>query len=165
VADVFSTILSQNSSKFQKCLVDSGLALQAQVNYQTLKYAGPVRVIVIPNPMNVAKCFEVLKEQIVQWDSPDYITDEQLDNVKRQMEINHLKEFDVTSSLPHTVGYWWCSADLDYWYSYLSNIRKVTKTDIQNYVRKYIKGQSYCAGLLINAAQKDQLNPDSFWKE
>jgi zinc protease len=165
VADVFSGILSQNSSKFQKNLVDSGLALQAQVGYQTLKYGGTIRLMVVPNPMNVTKCFEAMKEQIAQWDSPDYITDEQLDNVKRQMEIRHLMEFDVTSSLSHTVGYWWCSADMDYWYDYVSNIKKVTKADIQNYVRKYIKGQPYCAGLLINEAQADQLKPDTFWKE
>jgi len=164
-ADVFSFILSQNSSNFQKSLIDSGLALQAQANYETKKYAGPIVVIVLPNPMNVAKCFEVLKEQIAQWDSPDYITDEQMDNAKRQLEIQNLREFDVTSSLPHTIAYHWCSADLDYMYNYISNVKKVTKEDIQNYVRKYIKGQPYCAGLLINEAQKDQLNPDSFWKE
>ena len=165
VADVFSYILSQNSSKFQKELVDSGLALQTQINYQTLKYAGPIQVVVFPNPANVAKCFDVLKEQIAQWDSPDYITDEQLDNAKRQLEISNLREFDVASSLTHTIAYNWCSADLDYMYNYVSNIKNVTKEDIWNYVRKYIKGQPYCAGLLINEAQKDELNPDSFWKE
>jgi zinc protease len=88
-----------------------------------------------------------------------------LENAKRQLEINNLREFDVTSSLAHTIAYFWCSADLNYMYDYISNIKKVTKEDVQNSVRKYIKGQPYCAGLLINEAQKNQLNPDSFWKE
>ena len=165
VADVFSYILSQNSSKFQKELIDAGLALQVQISYQTQKYAGPIGVIVVPNPENVEKCFTVLKEQIAQWNSPDYITDEQLDNAKRQLEISSLRESDVTSSMAHTAAFWWCSADLDYWYNYVTNVKKVTKEDIRNYVQKYIKGQPYCAGLLINESQKEQLNPDSFWKE
>ncbi|MDR0791948.1 MAG: insulinase family protein, partial [Chitinophagaceae bacterium] len=94
-ADVFSSILSQNSSKFQQNLVDSGLALQTQIVYQTLKHVGPIQVMVIPNPGKVAACAEALKQQIAQWDLPDYITDEQLENAKRQIEINSLRDFDV----------------------------------------------------------------------
>ena len=164
-ADVFSFILSQNSSKFQKELIDKGLAFQANVGYQTLKYTGPIEIVVVPNPANVTACAQALKDQIAQWDSPDYITDEQLENAKRQLEIQNLQEFDVTSSLSHNLAYNWCSADLDYFYNYIANVKKVTKEDLQNYVRKYIKGQNYCAGLLINPAQKDQLKPETFWKE
>lgn len=164
-ADVFSYILSQNSNKFQKELVDKGLALQANISYQTLKFTGPIQVIVVPNPASVAACAQALKDQIAQWDSSDYITDEQLDNAKRQLEIQNLQAFDVTSSLSHNLAYNWCSSDLDYFYNYVENVKKITKSDLQNYVRTYIKGKNYSAGLLINSAQKEQLNPDSFWKE
>jgi len=164
-ADVFSFILSQNSNKFQKELVDKGIALQASVNYQTLGHTGPINVIVVPNPANVAACAQAMKAQIAQWDADDYITDEQLANAKRQLEIQNLQEFDVTSNLSHNLAYNWCTADLDYLYNYVANVKKITKADLQAYVRKYIKGKNYSAGLLINSAQKEQLNPDSFWKE
>jgi zinc protease len=164
-ADVFSYILSQNSNKFQKDLVDKGLALQASVSYQTLSHTGPIRVIVIPNPANVAACAQALKDEIAQWDASDYITGEQLENAKVQLEIQTLKEFDVTSSLAHNLAYNWCTSDLGYFYNYVANIKKVTKADLQNYVRKYIKGKHYAAGLLINSSVKDQLKPETFWKE
>lgn len=163
-ADVFSYVLSQNSSKFQKELVDKGLALQAGVSYQTLSHVGPIQVFVVPNPANVAACIKAVKEQIAQFDAADYITDEQLETAKRQLEIQNLQQFDVTSELSHTLAYFWCSADLDYMYNYVSNLKKVTKADVQNYVRKYIKGKNYSAGLLINPNQKAQLQPDTFWK-
>ena len=163
-ADVFSFVLSQNSSKFQKELVDKGLALQAGVSYQTLSHVGPIQIFVVPNPANVAACIKAVKEQIAQFDAADYITDEQLETAKRQLEIQNLQQFDVTSELSHTLAYFWCSADLDYMYNYVNNLKKVTKADLQNYVRKYIKGKNYSAGLLINPNQKAQLQPDTFWK-
>ncbi len=164
VADVFSYILSQNSSKWQKELVDKGLALQSNVNYQTSRYTGPIQAIVIPNPGQVAACVQAVKEQIAMWDSPDYITDEQLENAKRQLEIQELQSSDITSEHSHSIAFWWCSADLDYMYNYVTNVKKVTKADIQEYVRKYIKGKNYSAGLLINPSEKEKINPASFWK-
>lgn len=163
-ADVFSFVLSQNSSKFQKELVDKGLALQAGMSYQTQKYVGPIQLIAVPNPANVAACVQAVKDQIALFDSPDYITDEQIETAKRQLEIQNLQQFDVTSELSHTLAYWWCSADMDYMYNYVPNLKKVTRADIQNYVRKYIKGKNYSAGLLINPSQKDQIKPATFWK-
>lgn len=163
-ADVFSFILSQNSNQFQKSLVDQGLALQASVSYQTQKHVGPIQVFVVPNPGRVAECIAAVKAQIAKWDSEDYFTDEQITIAKRQLEIQNLQQFDVTSDLSHTIAYWWCSADLNYMYSYINELKKVSRADLQNYVRKYIKGKNYSAGLLLNPTQKEQLKPDTFWK-
>lgn len=164
-ADVFSFVLSQNSSKFQKELVDKGLALQVGISYQTQKYTGPIQIFAVPNPANVAGCVAALKEQINMFDNDDYITDEQLETAKRQLEIQMLQQYDVTSELSHTLAYWWCSADLEYMYNYVNNLKKVSKADLQAYVRKYIKGKNYSAGLLINPTQKATLKPDTFWKK
>lgn len=162
-ADVFSFILSQNSSKWQEELVNKGIALQAGVSYQTQKHTGPIQAFIIPNPANLAGCLAAVKSQINQWDDPSYITDEQLENAKRQLEIQSLQQFDITSDLSHTIAYWWCSADLDYMYNYVNNIKKVTKGDIQNYVRKYIKSKNYSAGMLINPEMKKGMDT-SFWR-
>jgi zinc protease len=163
-ADVFSFILSQNSSKFQKELIDKGLALQVSVGYQTLSHVGPIQLVVVPNPANVTECIKAVKNQIAQWDADDYFTDEQIETAKRQLEIQSLQQFDITSELSHTLAYFWCSADLDYLYNYVPKLKAITRKDLQNYVRKYIKGKNYSAGLLINPNQKESLKPDTFWK-
>ncbi len=81
-ADVFSFILSQKSSKFQKDLIDSGLAFQAQVGYQTCKYVGPIQIFLVPNPAKVQEAYKKLLENMNMWDSDDYFTDEQLETAK-----------------------------------------------------------------------------------
>jgi len=164
VADVFSYILSQNSSQLQKSLVDKGLALQASLGYETLKHTGPITLQVVPVADKLAECLAEIKKQVSLWDTDSYITDEQLETAKRKLEIQTLQGYDIASSLPHSIAYWWCSADLDYMYDYIPNLKKVTRNDIKNYVKKYIKDKHYSAGLLINAAEKGKLNPSSFWK-
>lgn len=163
-ADVFSYILSQNSSKLSQTLLESGLALQVQFNYLTQKYVGPISFVAIPNPAKVKECFEEMKNQINLMDSDDYFTDEQLETAKNQLEINDIRGREITSDYVHTISFWWCSASLDYYFDYINNLKKVTRADIQDYVRKYIKGKPYAAGLLINPQKDQKLNPESFFK-
>ena len=41
----FLPVLGLNSSKWQQALIDKGLATYAAIQYQTLKYVGPVSMI------------------------------------------------------------------------------------------------------------------------
>lgn len=163
-ADIFSTILSQNSSKFNKALSESGLALQVGFNYFSQKHVGPISLTAISNPAKVKECFEEIKNQINLMDNDDYFTDDQLETAKRQLEITDVRGKEITSDYVHTVSFWWCSASLDYYFNYINNLKKVTRADIQDYVRKYIKGKPYCAGLLVNPQMNQQLNPQTFFK-
>lgn len=163
-ADLFSTILGENASKLNKALVDSGLALQVQFNYQTAKYVGPMQLIVIPNPTKVKECLAAVKAQIAMFDAPDYFTDAQMVTAKRQLEIGRTREQEATSNYVHTVSFWWTSATLDYYANYLDNVKKLTRADLQSFVRKYIKDKPYVAGLLVNTAAKAKMNPDVFFK-
>jgi zinc protease len=162
-ADVFSYILSQNSSKLSQALTESGLALQVGFNYFTQKHVGPISLTVVPNPAKVKECFEEAKKQISMMDSNDYFTDEQLATAKRQLEINDVRGKEITSDYVHTVSFWWCSASLDYYFDYITNLKKVSKADIQQYVRKYIKDKPYAAGLLVSPQMEQQLHPETFF--
>ena len=164
VADIFSYILMQNSSKFHLALVESGLALDIRANYSTKKYTGPITFLITPNPGKVKECVAAFKEQLDLLDSDDYFTDEQLAVSKKQYEIRSLREEEVTSQFTHTLAYWFCSASIDYFNTYLDNLNKVNREEIKNYVRKYIKGKPYCAGLLLNPSTRAAISPDSFFK-
>lgn len=164
-ADVFSYILSQNSSKLSKSLLDSGLALQVNLSYFTEKYGGTISLTVVPNPSKVEQCLAEAKKQISMFDDQDYFTDEQLATAKRQLEISETREKEITSNYVHTVSFWWASATLDYYFNYITNLRKVSREDIQEYVRKYIKNKPFVAGLLLSPAMEKQLNPETFFKD
>ncbi len=157
-ADVFSFVLEQKSSKFQKDLIDAGLAFQAQVGYSTCKYVGPIQIFLVPNPAKVKEAYAKLQEHINMWDSEDYITDEQLETAKNLLAISQTRERESTSSYVHNVTYWWASASIDYYTGYIDNIKKVTKADIRNYVQEYIKNRPMVTGLLLSPEMKKSMN-------
>ncbi|HEX9509294.1 MAG TPA: pitrilysin family protein [Puia sp.] len=164
VADIFSYILMQNSSKFHRALVESGLALDFTANYSTKKYTGPIAFLITPNPGKIKECVAAFNEQLRLLDSDDYFTDDQLAVSKKQYEIRSLREEEVTSQFTHTLAYWFCSASIDYFNTYLDNLNKVSPEDIKNYVRKYIKGRPLCAGLLLNPSTRAGVSPETFFK-
>jgi zinc protease len=164
-ADVFSYILSQNSSKLSKALLDSGLAYQAGFNYFTQKYGGPISMSVVPNPAKVEQCIAEMKKQISMLDDDNYFTDEQLATAKRQLEISDIRAKEITSDYVHTLSIWWASATLDYYFNYIDNLKKVSRQDIQDYIRKYIKNKPFVAGLLISPGMEEKLKPTTFFKD
>jgi zinc protease len=149
-ADVFSFILSQASSKFQQELVDSGLAYQVSFGYQTNKYVGPIQLFVVPNPQRIKECMAKIREHISQWTSDTYFTDEQLETAKTLLAISEEYNRESTSSYIHTVTFWWASASIDYYTTYIDNLKKVTRQDIKDYLNKYVIGKPMVAGILLS---------------
>ena len=161
-ADVFSFILSQKTSKFHKNLVESGVALNVNLSYQTLKYVGPIRCFLVPNPQGVDTAMTVLANEIDKWDDDDYFTDEQLETAKNMLAINEMYNRETTSQFVHTLTYWWASASLDYYLNYVENLKKVTREDIKEYVREYIQGQPNITGLLVSPAMQSMVDTENF---
>jgi zinc protease len=154
VADVFSGILSQKNSKFQKGLVDSGYALSASLSYSTEKYTGPINLQFVPNPAKFLNAFKALQNQIDQFDADDYFTDEQLE-IAKITKVNQEKYGkEITLNYAHNLAFWWCSASLDYYFKYLDEIKKISRQDIKDYITKYIKGKPCVRGLALNPDMK-----------
>ncbi len=162
-ADVFSFILQQKNSKLYKELVETGLAFQVQVGYQTAKYVGPIQVILVPNPRKIEEAYKVLWKNINEWDNDDYFTDEQLQTSKDQLAVQDAFGKEKPSQFVHTVTFWWCSATIGYYTNYQDNLQKITREDIKNYVRKYIKGQPYVMGVMMRNGMRKSMNTDKFF--
>jgi zinc protease len=163
-ADVFSTILGMNSSKWEQALVDKGLATFASVSYQTCKYVGPISIIIIPNPNKLKECNDEVMKQVKMWGDNDYFTDEQLENAKQIRRRNDIRNKEKPSSLPSQLTSQWCSTSLDYYTDYINNCQKVTRADIQNYISKYISGKPYVAGMIINPEMNKTFNASANFK-
>jgi len=161
-ADVFSFILSQSSSKFQQELVDSGLALQLQFSYQTAKYVGPIQMFVVPNPQKLKECMKKVMDEIGQFASDSYFTDDQLQTAKDQLAISEEYDREKSSQYIHTVTFWWASASLDYYTTYIDNLQKVTRQDIKDYVNKYIIGKPMVAGILLSPDMQKSMGITDF---
>lgn len=156
-ADIFSFILGQRSSKLQQELVDSGLAFDVNVGYQTCKYTGPIMIFAVPHPEKVKEVLDKIEEHVNQWDDDNYFTDEQLETAKTLIAIQDAHGREKTSDFVHTVSFWWASASIEYYTSYVDNLKKVTREDIKQYVRKYIKGKPHATGILTTAENRPAL--------
>jgi len=163
-ADVFSFIVNQNGSKLMKSLINSGLAQVASVNYYTQKYTGPISFMVSPNPTRIKECYEEVLKQVALWDEDDYLSDVQIERAKRLLSISQVERREVTSDYAHLLSFWWASASIDYYTHYEENLNKITRADLLNYVRKYIKGKPFCAGMIINKSIVNNVKPQEFFK-
>lgn len=162
-ADVFSYSVEQNSSKLKTALLQSGLALDINFSYLTLKHKGPISFLVVPAPGKLKECFEEAKRQIQLFDSPDYLTDEQIEGAKRTLNVNKALQRESALDYSEELSFWWASTSLDYFSSYFDKIDSITKKDIRNYIEKYITGKPYCAGLLLNYDERKELRPETFF--
>lgn len=157
-ADVFSQILGQASSRLQKELVETGLAYQVSVQYQTAKYTGPISIVMVPNPTMIDSAWNVLWDNVSHWADPGYFTDEQLQTAKTQLAVQDAYGKENTPGYVHTVTFWWASATISYYTGYNDNVQKVTQADIANYVKNYIIGQPHVNGLLVNPSMEDYVD-------
>ncbi|MEZ2334048.1 M16 family metallopeptidase [Mucilaginibacter sp. RCC_168] len=162
-ADVFSTIIGLNSSKFQQSLIDKGLASSASLGYTTSRFVGPIDIFVVPNPGKLKECYDELLSQVNQWVKSDYFTDEQLNDAKAILLRNSIHRKEKPSTLASQMSYQWCSTSLDYYTDLDNNYQKVTRADIQKYVSTYIAGKPYAAGIIIAPELSKQQNVASFF--
>ncbi|MFQ5600787.1 MAG: M16 family metallopeptidase [Candidatus Krumholzibacteriia bacterium] len=156
-ADVFSFILGQRNSRFYRRLVDSGLCASASLSYQTLRYTGPVHVFLRTDVEHFRAAHEALWDEISHFADADAFSDQELENAKHQLEVDHIYELERPSQHVHTVGYWWAVADLDYYHDYVANLRRVSREDIVSYVRRYIVGQPSVTGVLLSPEMRARL--------
>src|SRR5699024_638757 len=68
----------------------------------------------------------------------DYLSDDLLQTSKTVLSIDDLSLQQSSLDLAHTLSYWWCSADLDYYMNYINNLHDVTREDIQRFVTRWL---------------------------
>ncbi|HXG83568.1 MAG TPA: pitrilysin family protein [Pyrinomonadaceae bacterium] len=161
-ADVFSFILAQPDSRFQRALVDSGLAVDAQIGYYTQRNVGPIQLSLITTPDKAKAALKAAYAEIAQFDKPDYFTNEELENAKTILESRDLFEREKLSDYAHTLGFWWSSTGIDYFRGYYKNLRAISRADTNRYVKTYIQGKPRVGIALLSpdAQAKAEITPE-----
>ncbi|MDQ6785727.1 MAG: insulinase family protein [Acidobacteriota bacterium] len=155
-ADVFSFILTQPDSRFQRNLVDSGLVTVADVGYYTQKNVGPIALTLVTTPDKAKAALKAAYMEIAQFDKPDYFSNEELENAKTIVESRDLFDREKLSDYTHTLGFWWSSTGIDYFRGYYKNLRAISREDTNRYVRTYIQGKPHVGIALISPDAQTQ---------
>ena len=149
-ADVFSYIVQQPDSRFQRAMIDSGLAVQTSVHYYTQRNVGPIRITLVTAPEKAKAALDALYKEIAQFNNPNYFTDTELANAKTLLEAEDLYRREKLSEYTHSLGFWWSSTGMDYYRGYYKNLRAASRDDIKKYVSGYIQGKPHVGVALIS---------------
>ncbi len=161
-ADVFSWIVRQQDSRFQRALVDSGLATAVGFGYYTQRNVGPITLTVQTTPERVREAMRTAYAEIERFGDAGYYSDEELESAKVALEADALFDREKPSEYAHTISFWWASTGLEYFRGYLGRLRAVSRADIARYVRTYIQNQPHVGIALLSeaGARASGLTPD-----
>ena len=161
-ADVFSFILRQPDSRFQRALVDTGLVSGVNLGYYTQRNVGPINIVAQTTPDKARAAVRAIYEEISHFNARDYYPDDQLETAKALLEASELYDREKLSDYTHTISFWWASTGIDYFRGYLGNLRRTTRADISRYVTDYIQGKPHVGLALLSeeAAKTSQITTD-----
>ncbi|HMV50328.1 MAG TPA: pitrilysin family protein [Blastocatellia bacterium] len=156
-ADVFSYIVNQPNSQFARSLVDTGLITSGGVNYYTQKNVGPISITAQTPPEKLKEALKAISAEVAKFDAADYFTDEELASAKTLLEVNEMYDREKTSDYAHTISFWWASSGLDYYAGYVENLGKMTREQLRDYVRKYIKNKPRVVTVMVSEADQKRI--------
>lgn len=161
-AEVLTYMLSQQTATLSKELIDAGLAYQIGVGFTAQKFGAPFTIFMVPKLGSITEAIAALESNIKRWDTPDYFSDEEIENAKRMLTIQELYSRESPSEIVHNISYWWASANYDYFLNYTEEINSVTREDIAAVVNNYIQGKPNATGILLSPEMKKMLNLEHF---
>ena len=156
-ADVFSDVLNQPGSRFQRKLADSGLWQSIGVNYYTLNHVGPITISGEVAPEKLREAISALDRELAEVIRPGYITAEAVEGVKRTRIVGTMESLERSSGFAHQLGFWWAVTGLDYFFGYVDTMGKQTPDDLRNYAERYIVGRARVTGVLLSPETRKAL--------
>jgi zinc protease len=161
-ADVFSFILRQPNSRFQRALVDTGLVNAVDISWLTQRNVGPINLVAQTTPEKAHAALKAIYNELAHFNDKDYFTDEQLESAKALLEADDLYSREKLDEYAQTLAFWWASTGIDYFRGYLPTLRRTSRADISRYLTTYIQGKPHIGLALISdeAQQQIQLKPE-----
>jgi zinc protease len=157
VADVYSDVLNNPQSRFQKRLVDSGLWQAVGVNYYTLDNVGPISVSGQTTPERLREALRVMFDELRASVQPGYITREELEATKANRAVTTQFGMERSSEFSHTIGFWWSVSGLDYYLKYVDEMAARGVADLQQYAKRYIIDKPFVVGVLMAPADRKRI--------
>jgi len=157
VADVYSDVLNNQQSRFQKKLVDSGLWQGVLVNYYTLNNVGPITVSGQTTPEKLRAGMAALFAELGESVKPGYFTQDELEATKANRAVTTAFGMERSSEFSHTIGFWWSVSGLEYYMKYNDEMARRTAADLRAYANKYIIGKPHVTGVMMTADNRKRL--------
>jgi len=153
-ADALSAALDHPASRFQKALVDSGACVSANLGWYTQMNTGPITLAFEATPEHADDCVRAVVAEVGKLVEPGYASDAELRRGAHTLEVGAVRDRERPSALAHSLTFWWTSAGLDYYLTYVDKLYAVTQADVERYLRTYIVGKPYIFGAMVAPEMK-----------
>lgn len=149
-ADVLVNLLEHTNGKFYKKYVDSGLTFGAGFSYYTQSQAGELELTASTKAEDALKVQKMLLEEVAEWTRDDYFTEVQLEDVRRNLLINHKRDLNQPSAYIKSLAFWWGVTGLSYYDGYLDSLQKTGLVEIRGFVKKWLVDKTYISSMLLS---------------
>lgn len=149
-ADLLGYAVAEPSSRFQRDLVDSGACLRVSFGWQTQQNVGPVQVTFQARPDQAAGCLKAILAELPRMKDPGYLSDDELRDAAFRAEMDQLLGRERPSALAHELTFWWATAGIDYWRTYVDHLRQVDRAGIARYLDGYVLGKPFVLGVMTS---------------
>jgi zinc protease len=162
-ADVFGSLAANPKGRFKNTLVsnqDLGIPSSEYIgaSYYTQKDSGRLTFItVMLSPEAYLPQRAKLLEQTIRTEvidplitDPSYFSAEEYASVKQRSQDSRLLEAETSSGLLSNLRFWWASASVDYYFSYIDKLSSVGSKDIAAFFTKYGKDKPAIVTVLVN---------------
>ncbi len=157
-ADVFGTMISLPTCRFQKQMVESRLAAQAAMGYYTQSEGGEINVWLQLAPPSLPVARDTLFAEIAAMADPKYFTANELADAKRNLMRDRLYEMEAGQAFSRNLAFWWVVGGVDYYRDYLEQVNQINLEDVNRFVKKYLLGKPYVMGVLTSAEIQKQMS-------
>ncbi len=147
--DIISSLLSFQASPFQKELVEAGLSSHAAFFSWTQRYTSPMIFSIETSPEKARAAVKKFNEVIERLKKPGFFTEDDLRIAINAVEVS--STYDRESGQRYALALasvWSSSGDIDYYTSYVDEVKKLTLQDIEAVFSKYLSGRSVTAALV-----------------
>jgi zinc protease len=159
-ADLLGYAIQEPSSRFQKELVDSGACVHAGFSWSTQMNVGPITLALEATPEKADVCAKTALDQLPKMKAANYLSDQELRNASHRLAVDQALERERSSELAHVLSFWWASAGLNYYLSYLDKVRKATREEIARYLETYVLGKPFVFGAMVSPQMARELHLD-----
>jgi zinc protease len=149
-ADLLSVLVEQPASTFQRSLIDSGACVHAQLSWFTQRQIGPVSYFLEAAPDKIEACLGAARAQLPKLAEEGAFSDREMENAITTLEMERALEQESSSAAANLLSFWWATAGLDYYRTYLDHLRQVTRAQITAFLHDYVLGRPFVFGALVS---------------
>lgn len=148
--DLMSIMLSLESSAFQKELIHSGLASNAYFYSWSQRYTSPLFFSLETSTDKASQAYLKMKELIERISKGGFFTEEELKLAKDSIEVRSAYDREVGQKYALALAAVWTSTgSLDYYTSYIPEMRKFQLADIDAALDRFVSNKPYVFGALV----------------